>query len=278
MRYLFTFFIAAIFSAGINAAVVDTISIPSKAMGKSFKCVVIRPDSYEFETGKKKTYPVVYLLHGYGGWYSNWVTRMPHLVGFADKYQFIIVCPEGKDSWYIDSPVDPSMKFETYVGVEVPGYIDSLYNTIKDRSGRAITGFSMGGHGGLYLGLRHADFFGACGSMSGGVYLRPFPKNWQLMKRLGDTISKAENWEKYSVINVIEQKPNDSLAIIIDCGSRDFFFDVNNALHAKMENLKIAHDYIIRPGQHDWPYWMNAVQYQFLYFSNYFERSAKWKK
>ncbi|MGQ0738827.1 MAG: alpha/beta hydrolase [Bacteroidota bacterium] len=262
----------------LQAAVVDTISIPSQAMNKSYKCVVIKPDSYEIETGKKKTYPVVYLLHGYGGWYSNWVTRMPHLIDFADKYQFIIVCPEGKDSWYIDSPVDPSMKFETYVGVEIPEYIDAHYSTIKDRTGRAITGFSMGGHGGLYLGFRHADTFGACGSMSGGVYLRPFPKNWQLMKRLGDTISKAENWEKYSVINVIEQRPKDSLAIIIDCGAGDFFFDVNDALHTKMEALKIAHDYIVRPGQHDWPYWMNAVQYQFLYFSNYFEKTAKLKK
>ncbi len=278
MRSITVFLFAIILSLQTGAAIVDTVSVPSKAMGKSFKAVVIKPDSYHAESNKEKYYPVIYLLHGYGGWYSNWVTRMPHLVSFADKYQFIIVCPEGKDSWYIDSPVDSSMKFETYVGVEIPEYIDAHYNTIKDRTGRAITGFSMGGHGGLYLGLRHADIFGACGSMSGGVDLRPFPRNWQLMKRLGDTIKKAENWKTYSVINVIEQKPIDSLAIIIDCGSGDFFFDVNNALHAKMEKLNIAHDYIIRPGQHDWPYWMNAVQYQFLYFSNYFEKSAKLKK
>lgn len=243
-------------------------------MGKSFKCVVIKPDSYTapMQATKKKSFPVVYLLHGYGGWYSNWVTRYPEVVNFADKYQFIIVCPEGKDSWYIDSPIATDMKFETYVGVEIPAYIDANYNTIPDRKGRAITGFSMGGHGGLFLGWRHADIFGACGSMSGGVYLRPFPKNWQLMKRLGDTVKHADNWEKYSVINVIEQKPKDSLAIIIDCGTGDFFFDVNNALHTKMMNLKIPHDYIVRPGEHTWDYWKNAVQYQFLFFSNYFNR------
>lgn len=106
--------------------------------------------------------------------------------------------------------------------------------------------------------------------MSGGVYLRPFPKNWQLQKRLGDTTSKAENWEKFSVINVIEQRPKDSLAIIIDCGTGDFFFEVNNALHEKMNRLRIPHDYIVRPGKHDWDYWKNALQYQFLFFSNYF--------
>lgn len=273
MRYIRVLSLLLILSISTHAAIVDTVSIPSKAMGKTFKCVVIMPDSYKQETDKSKAYPVVYLLHGYGGWYSNYITRLPDIVNYADRYQFIIVTPEGKDSWYIDSPVNDSMKFETYVGTEVPTWIDERYNTIKKRTGRAITGLSMGGHGGLYLGWRHADLFGACGSMSGGVYLRPFPRNWQLMKRLGDTTSKAENWEKYSVINVIEEKPKDSLAIIIDCGSGDFFFDVNNALHAKMEKLKIPHDYIVRPGEHNWAYWRNALQYQFLFFSSYFDRA-----
>ena len=236
------------------------------------------PDNYAKDNDKTKRYPVVYLLHGYGGWYSNYVTRLPDIIKYADQYQFIIVTPEGKDSWYLDSPVDDSMKFETYVGTEIPAWIDVHYSTISDRKGRAITGLSMGGHGGLFLGWRHADLFGACGSMSGGVYLRPFPKNWQLMKRLGDTLSKAENWEKYSVLNVIEEKPMDSLAIIIDCGTEDFFYDVNNRLHAKMEKLKIPHDYITRPGAHNWDYWRNALQYQFLFFSNYFEKAGKGKK
>jgi len=270
MRILTLLLFALFLQLSGQAAIVDTVSIPSKAMGKTFKCVVIMPDNYAKDTDKSKHYPVVYLLHGYGGWYSNYVTRLPEIVKYADQFQFIIVTPEGKDSWYLDSPVDDSMKFETYVGTEIPAWIDTHYTTISDRKGRAITGLSMGGHGGLYLGWRHADLFGACGSMSGGVYLRPFPKNWQLMKRLGDTLSKAENWEKYSVLNVIEEKPKDSLAIIIDCGTEDFFYDVNNRLHAKMEKLKIPHDYITRPGAHNWDYWRNALQYQFLFFSNYF--------
>lgn len=272
MRILSLLLFALFLQFSGQAAIVDTVSIPSKAMGKTFKCVVIMPDNYAKDTDKSKRYPVVYLLHGYGGWYSNYVTRLPDIIKYADQYQFIIVTPEGKDSWYLDSPVDDSMKFETYVGTEIPAWIDTHYTTISDRKGRAITGLSMGGHGGLYLGWRHADLFGACGSMSGGVYLRPFPKNWQLMKRLGDTLSKAENWEKYSVLNVIEEKPKDSLAIIIDCGTEDFFYDVNNRLHARMEKLKIPHDYITRPGAHNWDYWRNALQYQFLFFSNYFNR------
>lgn len=263
------FFSACVlFSLHSLAATVDTISIYSNAMQKEYKCVVIKPSSYK---KSKKAFPVVYLLHGHSGWYANWIIRMPELKEHADNYQLIIVCPDGGfNSWYVDSPVDSTVRFETYVSKEIPEYIDAHYKTIKDRKGRAITGLSMGGHGGLFLGFRHSDFFGACGSMSGGVDLSPFKKNWEISKKVGDTILHADNWKNFSVINLIEKPVTDSLAIIIDCGSEDFFFTVNNNLHQKMLQLKIPHEYIVRPGKHNWSYWKNAVEYQLLFFRNYF--------
>ncbi|HMU46891.1 MAG TPA: alpha/beta hydrolase family protein [Chitinophagaceae bacterium] len=256
-----------------SAANVDTISIYSDAMHKAYKCVVIKPAGYK---KSKVEYPVVYLLHGYSGWYANWIIRVPDLKEQADKLQIMIVCPDGGfSSWYIDSPLDSAIRFETYVGLEIPAYIDAHYKTIKDRKARAITGLSMGGHGGLFLGFRHSDIFGACGSMSGGVDMRPFPKNWDISKRIGDSAFYADNWKNYSVINIVENKPKDSLAIIIDCGTEDFFYTVNKNLHQKLLQLKIPHDYIERPGQHNWDYWRNAVQYQLLFFKNYFEKMQK---
>ena len=260
-----------IFSATISAATVDTIAIYSKTMKQEFKCVVIRPEERKDNQGP---WPVVYLLHGYSGWYSNWIMRDPELKEYADHYNMIIVCPDGGySSWYLDSPLDSTSQYETYIGKEVPDYIDAHYNSIKDRRGRAITGLSMGGHGGLYLAFRHANIFGACGSMSGGVDLNSSHNKFDIVKRIGDTINYAGNWKKYSVINVIENYPEDSLSIIIDCGNEDSFYSINHALHEKMLQLKIPHDYIERPGKHDWYYWRNAVEYQLLFFRNYFERS-----
>jgi S-formylglutathione hydrolase FrmB len=258
------------------AGTVDTISIYSNAMHKDFKCVVIKPDSYKKFTrrgGKKNTYPVVYLLHGYDGWYSNWIIREPKLKDYADQYQLIIVCPDGgKSSWYFDSPLDTTMKYETYIGKEVPDYIDAHYNTIKSRTGRAITGLSMGGHGALFLAFRHAETFGACGSMSGGVDLNFSRNKFDIIKRIGDTINYADNWKKYMVMNVIENYPKDSLAIIIDCGIQDpLYFVANQKLHEKMLKLKIPHDYTERPGKHEWAYWRNSIQYHLLFLKNYFE-------
>ncbi len=267
MKKIITLIAGCFLIISVFAARVDTIVIYSEAMQKSFKCVVIQPGT---RSGIVK-WPVVYLLHGYSGDYSNWINRVPLLSQYADDFNLMIVCPDGGySSWYLDSPVDPNSRYETYIAKEVPSYIDKNYPTIADRSGRAITGLSMGGHGGMFLGFRHADTFGACGSMSGGMDLYATRNKYDLIKRVGDTITHAANWEGLSVINVIEQYPKDSLAIIIDCGTEDFFYSSNQALHAKMLGLKIPHEYIERPGKHDWNYWRNAVKYQLLFFRNYF--------
>ncbi|MGB5029849.1 MAG: esterase family protein, partial [Chitinophagaceae bacterium] len=49
----------------IKAAAVDTITIYSTAMQKEYKCVVIQPTVLP---DKNAPLPVVYLLHGHGGW------------------------------------------------------------------------------------------------------------------------------------------------------------------------------------------------------------------
>lgn len=251
-------------------AVVDTVSIYSKAMNRSRKCVVIVPGKTKKTTSQ---FPTVYLLHGFSGNYNNWVQRVPLLTSYADTYHTVIVCPDGEfSSWYFDSPVDSTMRYETYVAQEIPQFIEANYPVIKDRKGRAITGLSMGGHGGLFLGFRHADFFGACGSMSGALVIENITRGYHVERRLGDTANK-QRYHEYSIMKQMEQYPKDSLAIIIDCGTEDFIIGMSRAAHQKMLSLKIPHDYIERPGKHDWKYWATAVQYQLLFFRNYFNRN-----
>ncbi|MBZ4188562.1 alpha/beta hydrolase [Niabella beijingensis] len=256
-------------AAFLNAATVDTVSIHSSAMKKNSGCVVVLPQGYV----KGTNFPVVYLLHGYDGNYSSWITRMPELKDHADRYGLMIVCPDGsRDSWYFDSHMNPAVRYETYIGTEVPAYIDAHYKTQKSRFGRAITGLSMGGHGGMFLGLRHAATFGACGSMSGGVDIKLFKDKWNIRIWIGNPDSTGFDWRDVTVANAIEKYPADSVAIIFDCGVDDFFCEANRGLHQKMVQLKIPHDYIERPGGHDWAYWKNAVKYQLLFFRDFFDK------
>ena len=253
------------------ASKVETIEVESKAMHKTIKNIVILPDSYN----QSKTYPVVYLLHGASGNYMDWTTKGLNTKDLADQYNVIIVCPDGGfTSWYFDSPVDSTYKYETFVTKELLDYIDLHYSTIKDKSGRAITGLSMGGHGGLYLGFRHQDIYGAAGSMSGGVDIRPFPRNWDISKRLGTLEENPEYWEKNSVVNMVGLLEGSKLKIIFDCGVSDFFYEVNINLHNELLEMKYPHDFIVRPGVHNWQYWNNSVKYQFLFFSDFFNQGS----
>jgi len=252
------------------ASVVDTVLVYSPSMKKNIKSVVITPDNY----ASGKEYPVIYLLHGYSDSYSGWVNKAKGLAKLPDMYNLIIVCPDGGyNSWYFDSPVDDKIRYETFVSDELVKWVDEKYKTIKDRSGRGITGLSMGGHGALYLSFRHQDVYGVAGSMSGGVDIRPFPKNWGLANCLGKYSEMPENWEKNTVMNMVHLLTPNNLKLIIDCGTEDFFFKVNANLHDKLLERNIPHDYIARPGVHDWAYWSNAVQYQVLFMSRYFSKS-----
>lgn len=253
------------------AGTADTVSIYSQSMRKSYKCVVIKPDSYK---KSRASFPTVYLLHGLGGDYSNWVQKVRELTKHADTYQLLIVCPDGAyNSWYWDSPVDTSLKFETYIAKEVPAFIEGKYRTIKDRKSRAITGLSMGGHGAMFLGFRHADYFGACGSMSGALAIEFITdKRYGMDKLLGDTVNHKKRYRDYSIFSQMEQYPKDSLAVIMDCGVDDFIIEMSRLAHQRMLALKIPHDYIERPGKHDWDHWATAVEYQLLFFRNYFDK------
>ena len=259
---------ACLFIITSHAASVDTILIYSNSMHKNVKCVVIKPAAYEDE---KQRFPVLYLLHGWSGDYSNWILKVPALLHEVDENGCMVVCPDGAYySWYFDSPVDTNIRYETNVALEVPAYVDAHYRTIADRKARAITGLSMGGHGALYLAIRHEDVFGAAGSMSGGVDFRPFPNNWDIKKVLGDYSSHADNWNKNVVVDLVDSLRNGDLKMIIDCGVGDFFLQVNRDLHQKLLAAKIDHDYIERPGEHNWDYWSNSIKYQLLFFHDYF--------
>lgn len=255
------------------AATVDTVEVESKSMRKNSKAVIITPQGYDARATKR--YPVVYLLHGHGGNYQSWVKDVPSIKKSADELGLIIVCPDGGfNSWYINSPVDSSVKYDDYITQELVPYVDAHYATIADKKARAIAGYSMGGHGALYLGIRHPDLFANLGSICGGVDLRPFPNKWQLKNILGDIQTSPANWDAYSVMNMVDIIGKGQFNLMIDCGVDDFFLTVNRKLHEKLITLKIPHEYIEREGGHNRNYWANSVDYHFFYFKRMFVQAG----
>ncbi|MBO0948972.1 alpha/beta hydrolase [Fibrella forsythiae] len=247
------------------SAKVDTLDVPSKVMNRAMRAAVVLPESY---ANLKNTLPVLYLLHGGGGQFSDWLKQTPDkalVQKLADQYNLIIVMPEGdRLSGYLDSPVQKDNLFETYLTKEVIDKIDNTYRTIRDRKGRVITGLSMGGHGALYLATRHPDLYCAAGSMSGALDLNQ--ANWriapefakqiepQFTRILGAPGSTPDYYAANSVVNMVDKLKANKLPLIIDCGVDDFLIEPNRELHRRLVYAKVEHDYTEHPGGHTWGY------------------------
>jgi len=263
----------AIAKAEKKNAIVDTVEVMSDKMGRVIKNTVVLPAQYIEKKNPTRFFPVVYLLHGAQGSYRDW-PKKADLRSLASQYGVIIVCPDGQDSWYFDSPIDPNFQFETYVVYELRHFIESHYRTINHPKYRAITGLSMGGHGALWLAWRHPDVYGSCGSMEGGVDIYNYPNRWKVNERLGDFENNKDVWREHSVINLVPMlQPGQN--IVIDAGKNDIFIEANNALHEALDKQGIPHDYTVRPGRHSWSFWINALDYQMLYFYKAFNTGVK---
>lgn len=259
-----------LWNTAARASQVDTLQVESPSMHKTIKVVYIVPDKALGDN--PVPCPTVYLLHGYGGNAETWITLKPNLPDIADEKGMIFVCPDGLDSWYWDSPVNPAYRYETFISSELVTYTDEHFATVSNRKARAISGLSMGGHGALWNAIRHKDVFGAAASMSGGVDIRPFPDNWNMKSYLGEYDTHKDVWDAHTVINQIATLKDGDLALIIDCGEEDFFLEVNKALHQCLLANKISHDFITRPGGHTSEYWNNSIDYHLLFFYKYFNK------
>ena len=266
MKHLFILLCTVLGFMQLQAATVDTIVVRSERMNKDIKAVVVSPDG-------KKPRATLYLLHGYSGNYANWIHTAPQIADLVDSYGYLVVCPDGGfDSWYWDSSAD--FQYESYITKELLPFIEDKYGVGTERTDRAITGLSMGGQGALYLAFRHQDLFAFAGSTSGGVDIRPFPDNWGMKKRLGTYDENPEVWNAHCIVEMTHLLKPNSLKLFIDCGTEDFFYEVNKKLHEKLNYMNIPHHFLSMPGQHNGAYWSQSIDFQMAFFAQCFRKEA----
>lgn len=200
----------------------------------------------------------------------------------ADKYKVIIVCPDGGfGSWYLNSPIMKDHKYETFISTELIEWIDKRYKTNANKSGRAITGLSMGGHGALLNAIYHPEKYSCAGSLSGAVNLLFESDKGNALKdlkadvsrKLGELHTNSDVWKSNSIVYLVDKLKDADIFISIDCGVSDFFIEDNRELHRRLLSAQVAHDYTERPGGHDWSYWANSIEYQVLFFSRILQSS-----
>ncbi|QLE09276.1 hypothetical protein HYD28_10120 [Pseudoalteromonas shioyasakiensis] len=112
--------LSIIFSLPLYAYQTDTYTFKGKKTAIEKPVTVTIPDGYQ----ESKKYNVIYVLHGYSGNHSDW-TKLTDIEKLADQYDVIIVNPDGNyGSWYLDSDIDKSSQYETYIAEDLVNYID----------------------------------------------------------------------------------------------------------------------------------------------------------
>jgi S-formylglutathione hydrolase FrmB len=260
-RFLVVAAVTLILSSSLFAnSRVDTVKFQSKLVNATLPYNVILPPDYD--AAKTARYPVLYLLHGLTGHYTDWVGRT-NIADYAAQYRIIVVTPEGNDSWYIEN-------YETYILLELIPDVQQRYRTIEARDGRAIAGLSMGGYGAIKFGLKSPQTFAFAASMSGAFGMTRFtdeqvPASWrESLKLFGPAGSQTR--KANDLFELIGNVPASQIASLpyfyFDCGTEDspLIFPYNRQLADMMVDRKIPHEYRELPGDHSWAYWDRQVQ------------------
>ena len=267
-RFSFVALVALLFFQSVSAyGRVETVRFQSKLVNATLPYNVILPADYT--TARSTRYPVLYLLHGLTGHYSDWLKRT-NIADYAAEYRLIIVMPEGNDSWYSDSPIIANSKYESYILQELIPDVQQRYRTIEARYGRAIAGLSMGGYGAIKFGLKSPSTFVLAASTSGAFGVTRFTEQdgnprWESsLKVFGPTGSDARKAnDLYELIGKLSPAQIASLPYFyFDCGTEDSArnFLANRELATLMFEKKIPHEYRELPGDHSWGYWDTQVR------------------
>ncbi len=254
-----------------NGKVLESLKYESKIVNYPVKYSIYLPPDYEISN---RSYPILYLLHGYSDDETGWI-QFGEVNQIADKgiangdfSPCIIVMPDGKVTWYVNS-IDGKDPWEDMFTKEFIPFIEKEYRVRAKKKFRAIAGLSMGGNGALLLSMHHPDLFSSCVAMSAGTDTDEeilendsydyWYKNIFGPKPVGKV---SDYWKANSPLHLLESVDAEKLKSIrfyIDCGDDDFLYKGNSALHVKMRDLGIPHEYRVRNGGHEWSYWRTGL-------------------
>jgi len=222
-----------------------------------------------------RRYPVLYFLHGLGdneqtlfsggGWSLFDDLRKQHKMG-----DFLIATPEGRRSFYINS-ADGSVRYSDFFLQEFLPHIEGKYRVLPGRTGRAISGISMGGYGALRFAFAHPELFSAVSAQSAALITESpqtldsaLQSESPLVGLLGSVFGKPINvphWNDNSPF-VLAQRNVASLrktAIYFNCGEDDNYgFEKGAAaLHDELKKEGVKHKYHAYPGDHSLTYFLS---------------------
>ena len=268
-------FFAMIASTQPMGKVVETQTIQSKVLSKNVNYTVYLPADY---STSQRTYPVVYLLHGFTDDNTGWL-QFGEINRFADKAiadgiipPMIIVMPNGDSSFYINS-YDGKENYEDFFVNEFMPAVEKEFRIKAEKKYRGVAGLSMGGYGTLIYALKHPDLFAAAAPFSAAVWddeaISSMPDaTYDVVigklfgKGLKGKSRLTKTWYDNAILKIVADKSADELKKVrywIDCGDDDFLIKGNCLLHIALTEKKVPHEFRVRDGAHNWTYWRTGI-------------------
>lgn len=243
----------------------------SDLLSREMYYAVLLPEEYESGTG---TFPVVYLLHGYGDDETAWY-KDGYIQYYADRDvdtngPMIFVMPEAFNTYYVNK-YNGRYPIMDVLTTELVPAIDSLFRTIPDAEHRAVMGYSMGGYGAVILPSKNPGLFKTGVSMSMSFRTDQqykdepqgiFDNQWGIV--FGGIGSEGDDRLTHyflanSPFHYFSDPANHylwDLNIFITCGDdEEILDDTNNELHDTLVSLDYPHVYRMNHGGHSWDYW-----------------------
>jgi len=220
----------------------------SGVIGKQTAAYVITPDG----TGP---FPVFYLLHGLSDDHTIW-HRRTRIEAYVEGLPLIVVMPDGHRGFYTDHHSGPA--YGIHIGEELPAIIESTFHARTSGKARCIGGLSMGGYGALRIALGYAGRYVSANSHSGAVLAdQKSRRNVLQPGEMQRVFGKNRPGSPHDLLGLAKsaKKQNKLPKLLLDCGTEDFLLPDNREFHAKLDQLRIPHEYTEHPGTHNWDYW-----------------------
>lgn len=218
-----------------------------------------------YDAGQQR-YPVLYLLHGAPGKYTDWYQAagidqtLDALISTRRLRPMIVVLPDGNGGPYSDTEWansgDGTLRAEDYLVQEVLPYIDAHYRTLQGAAHRAIGGLSTGAFGAVNITFHHPHLFGYVIGLSGN-YLAA--NTWTGQTIWADNAARAFN----SPISYAHRVPNITALHIylgVAPGDNDGAADQQtHQLAQVLQQLHVPHKVDDFAGGHNWTYWKTHI-------------------
>ena len=214
--------------------------IESETLGVNREFYVYTPPGYD---KNKKKYPVVYLLHGSGGYEFSWAEMgrvnfvLDNLIADGKAAPMIVVMPYGHTPRIEGQQyrAQRRQRFESYFLEDLIPNIEANYRVKKGAENRALAGLSMGGSQTLYTGILHSDKFNWLGVFSNGI---------------SDVAAfKESHGAQLATLN------DDVELLWVACGTDDFLFERYEAMLEFFAEEGIEHVVNTTGGAHNWLNW-----------------------